>query len=85
MKVIRVIAGEREYYLSSETDLEALKSSALHATRGGGGLVQFVEAGGREVGIIVSAGVPISFEVSEIADDAGEPGVDLAPFHDFDF
>jgi hypothetical protein len=86
MNTIRIIVGDREYFLSSRQDMDAARASAVEAVRAGGGFVDVVDVSGREIGMLVSAGMELRFEVTTVADDAGasEPSPRTIAY-DFDY
>lgn len=70
LRTIRVIAGNREYYLPDTQSLEDVRRAALAAVQAGGGLVDFVDRSARQVSLLVSASLPLAFEVVEREEQA---------------
>ena len=79
MTTIRIIAGEREYHLVSEDRVERPRGAVVAAARTGEDVVTVTASAGREVSLLVSAGLSLTLEIVEVRevseeDDAPDPG-----------
>lgn len=68
------------FFLAQGTDPELLRAEMVEAVRSGGDFVRFTEVGNRAVSVLVSPGVGIIFQESEVADDERDTGDLSAPF-----
>ncbi|SMH48588.1 hypothetical protein SAMN06295885_3072 [Rathayibacter oskolensis] len=84
MRTTVTIEG-RTYGLSQGTDIAALKESTTGAAQSGGGLVEFVVVGNRQVSVVVSPGVPVIFEEVEVDDDDRDNGDLHEPWDDIEY
>ncbi|KZX21959.1 hypothetical protein [Rathayibacter tanaceti] len=75
----------KTYGLSQGTDVDDLKQSATRATQAGGGLIDFVIVGNRQVSVLISSGVPVIFEELEVLDDDRDTGDVHRPWDDIDY
>jgi hypothetical protein len=75
----------KTYGLSQGTDVDELKQSATRATQAGGGLVDFVIVGNRQVSVLISTGVPVIFEEVVVPDDVRDTGDLQQPWDDIDY
>jgi hypothetical protein len=72
MKAIRIIASEREYHLTSEERIENLRGAVVAAVRTGGDVVDFTDSSGREISLLVSAGLPLTIEIIDVGEESEE-------------
>ncbi|MCM6762811.1 hypothetical protein NB037_10325 [Rathayibacter sp. ZW T2_19] len=75
----------KTYGLSQGADVTGLKASTTEASRAGGGMVDFVVVGNRQVSALVSPGVPVIFEDVEVPDDDRDTGDVQEPWDDIDY
>lgn len=69
-----------EYRLAQGRDVDEVKRASVAAVRANGDLVDVVVVGNRLVSILMSPGVPITFESIEVDDDPRDDGDLDSPF-----
>jgi hypothetical protein len=69
MRITRLRIDGQEFYLPPELDLAALQQQLLDAVRGEAAFVTFPSVGHGEVSVLVTAHVPVRFEVEELAEE----------------
>ncbi|QHC68210.1 hypothetical protein GSU68_17620 [Rathayibacter sp. VKM Ac-2759] len=84
MRTTVTIEG-KSYALSQGEDVAALKEASTRAAQAGGGLVEFVVVGNRQVSVLVSPGVPVIFEDVEVPDDDRDTGDVHEPWDDIEY
>ena len=87
MKRITITVSDTPYQLAQGQDVRVIEDAALVAVRAGGDVVKVTLYGNRELAILVSPGVPITFEVSDVPDeprDDGDLGNPFEPFSSLD-
>jgi len=75
----------KTYGLSQGADVAGLKQSTTEASRAGGGMVEFVVVGNRQVSALVSPGVPVIFEDHDVPDDDRDTGDVQEPWDDIEY
>jgi hypothetical protein len=68
------------YFLAGGTDVAALRSGMVEAVRRNGDFIDFTEVGNRAVSVLLSPGVDVILETSEVAEDARDDGDLSAPY-----
>jgi len=63
-----------EYRLAQGRDIDDVKRATVAAVRSGGDLVDIVVVGNRLVSVLVSPGIPITFEGHEVEVDNRDTG-----------
>ncbi|TIH33814.1 hypothetical protein [Subtercola vilae] len=87
MKRIIITVSDTQHPLAQDQDIDTIEALALAAVRGGGDIVKVTLYGNRELSILVSPGVPITFVVSEVPEedrDDGDLDSPFVPGSDFD-
>lgn len=79
MKVIKLRIDGQAFFLPAEVDLAALREQILAAVAGPAAFVSFHPVGYGEVTVLVTAHVPIRFEVEEHADSEVEEWTEHPP------
>ena len=87
MQRITITVSDTPHPLAQDQDIDMIVAASLAAVRGGGDIVRVTLYGNRELAILVSPGVPITFVVADVPDETRDDG-DLehpfAPYSDFD-
>jgi hypothetical protein len=83
MKRITMTVSDTQYPLAQGQDVRVIEDAALVAVRAGGDIVKVTLYGNRELAILVSPGVPITFEVADVADEPRDDGDLGSPFEPF--
>ncbi|MFB2600435.1 hypothetical protein ACEXQE_21800 [Herbiconiux sp. P17] len=86
MQRITITVSDTPHPLAQDQDIAHIEAAALDAVRGGGDIVKVTLYGNRELAILVSPGVPITFEVAEVPDenrDDGDLGSPFEPYSSF--
>ncbi|PZF10002.1 hypothetical protein DEJ25_13590 [Curtobacterium sp. MCPF17_011] len=73
------------YPLAQGQDLHTLETSVVEADRAGADLVKVTLYGNRSLDVVVTPGVPITFEVDDVADEDRDDGDLSSPFDVPDF
>jgi hypothetical protein len=63
-----------DYALAQNQDLEALKTRVLQAIRDGGDLIPVTLVGNTSLEVLVTLGVPLTFQTTEVDDDDRDDG-----------
>jgi hypothetical protein len=80
MKRTTVRIAGAPYLLAQGQDLDDIRQAVVAAARSGADLVRVTVVGNREVEILVTPGVPLTFESEEVPEDAADDGDLDAPF-----
>ena len=78
-----ITVSDTPHPLAQDQDIELIEGAALAAVRGGGGIVRVTLYGNRQLAILVSPGVPITFEMEEVPDEDRDDGDLRNPFEPF--
>jgi hypothetical protein len=73
------------YLLAQGQDVDAIKQHILTALRDGAGIVTTTLVGNRELDILISPGVAITFQTDEVPEDERDDGDLTAPFETPDY
>jgi hypothetical protein len=75
------------YALAQGQHADTIEEAVVTADREGGGVVKVTLYGNRELAVVVTPGVPITFEVERVVEDARDDGDIARPFDvgDFDY
>ncbi|MFB2582774.1 hypothetical protein ACEXQD_16120 [Herbiconiux sp. P15] len=87
MQRITITVSDTPHPLAQDQDIGHIEAAALAAVRGGGDIVKVTLYGNRELAILVSPGVPITFEVAEVEEeprDDGDLDHPFDPYSEFD-
>jgi hypothetical protein len=68
------------YALAQGQNIDAIKRAVVQGVRDGGDLITLTVVGNKELDILVTAGVPVTFESEEIAYDNQDNGDLAAPY-----
>jgi hypothetical protein len=68
------------YALAQGQDIDAVKQAVVQAARAGGDLVTVTVVGNRSLDVLVTAGVPVTFESEDVAQEDLDDGDLTAPF-----
>jgi hypothetical protein len=68
------------YALAQGQEVAAIESAVLEAARSGADVVSVVLYGNRALDVVVTPGVPITFESEDVPGDARDDGDLVAPF-----
>lgn len=83
MQRIIVTVSDTAHPLAHDQSIEVIEAAALAAVRSGGDIVKVTLYGNRELSILVSPGVPITFVVVEVPDEPRDDGDLDSPFEPF--
>jgi hypothetical protein len=83
MQRITITVSDTQHPLAQGQSIDTIEAAALEAVRSGGDIVKVTLYGNRELAILVSPGVPITFEVAEVADESRDDGDLDSPFEPF--
>jgi hypothetical protein len=83
MQRITLTVGDTAHPLAQNQDVGTIQAAALHAVRTGGDIVNVILYGNRQLAILVSPGVPITFEVAEVPDEERDDGDLASPFNPY--
>jgi predicted RNase H-like nuclease len=72
--------GGKSYLLAQGQNVDDVQQAAVDAAKQGAGVVKVTVLGNRELGIVVTPGVPIIFESEIVPDEARDDGNLGAPF-----
>jgi hypothetical protein len=72
--------SDTSHPLAQGQDIEFIEAAALTAVRDGGDIVKVTLYGNRELAILVSPGVPITFVVTEVPEEPRDDGDLESPF-----
>jgi hypothetical protein len=75
-----VTIGTRSYDLAQGHALDELTSAMVGAIQEGGAFVDFVVFGNRRVSVLVTSGLPIVFESTDVEADDRDTGDEEQPF-----
>ncbi|MDF2442162.1 MAG: hypothetical protein JWR01_365 [Subtercola sp.] len=70
----------REFLLAQNTDVSALKAATAAVMASGGGFLDFVVVGNREVSVYLTPGIGVIFESHAVDYDLRDDGDLAAPF-----
>jgi hypothetical protein len=74
MRRITITVSDTQHALAQDQNIEEIQSAALDAVLRGGAIVRVTLYGNRELAIVMSPGVPITFEVAEVANEPRDDG-----------
>ncbi|MCS5718749.1 hypothetical protein N1027_11455 [Herbiconiux sp. CPCC 205763] len=74
MQRITITVSDTPHPLAQDQNIDRIEAAALEAVRGGGDIVKVTLYGNRELAILVSPGVPITFEVAEVPEESRDDG-----------
>jgi len=80
---IIVTVSDTSHSLAHDQNIEVIEAAALAALRRGGDVVKVTLHGNRELSILVSPGVPITFVLAEVPDETRDNGDLRSPFEPF--
>ena len=83
MKRITITVSDTQYPLAQGQDVAVIEAAALEAVRAGGDLVRVTLYGNRELAILVSPGVAVTFEIADVPDEPRDDGDLSSPFEPF--
>jgi hypothetical protein len=83
MQRITITVSDTQHPLAQGQIIEDIETAALQAIRGGGDIVKVTLYGNRELAILVSPGVPITFEVAEVPEEDRDNGDLSNPFEPY--
>lgn len=83
MQRITITVSDTPHPLAQNQDITLIQAAALDAVRAGGNIVPVTLYGNRELAILISPGVPITFEVAEVPDEARDDGDLQSPFEPY--
>ncbi|MCS5714919.1 hypothetical protein NVV95_10180 [Herbiconiux sp. CPCC 205716] len=83
MERITITVSDTPHPLAQGQEVQAIQDAALRAVREGGDIVTVTLYGNRELAILVSPGVPITFEVADVPDERRDDGDLDSPFEPF--
>jgi hypothetical protein len=83
MKRITITVSDTQHPLAQGQEVDTIEAAALKAVRAGGDIVRVTLYGNRELAILVSPGVPITFEVADVPDEPRDDGDLNSPFEPF--
>jgi hypothetical protein len=69
-----------DYLLAQGQDVNAIKEQILTALRDGAGIITTTLVGNRELDILISPGVAITFQTEEVPEDDRDDGDLASPF-----
>lgn len=72
MRRTEMVIRDDRYVIDAATDLEVVKASVLAAVRDSGGYVTFTTPPAREVTVLITPSVPVTFESRIVPDESGE-------------
>jgi hypothetical protein len=75
------------YALAQGQEIDTIEASVVQAARDGADLVTVTLYGNRALDVVVTPGVPITFETAEVPDEARDDGDLTVPFEvpEFDY
>lgn len=82
MKVIKLRVDGQEFYLPPEVDVDALQQQILDAAAGAPAFIRFRPHGHGDVAVLVTAHIPVRFEVEEHTESQVESWSDSPPVID---
>ena len=83
MHRITITVSDTPHPLAQDQDIESIETAALAAVRGGGDIVRVTLYGNRELAILVSPGVPITFMVADVPEEPRDDGDLEHPFEPY--
>jgi hypothetical protein len=84
MRRVTMQIDRKTYALAQGQDTDAIEQKVVEAARDGADMVTVTLVGNRELDILVSPGVPITFESEDVAEDDRDDGDLAAPFDSLD-
>lgn len=79
-----VSINDRAFALAQGSDIDRIKADLLEAVQAGGQFVDVVIVGNRALSILVTAGIPIVFEVETVPADDRDTGDTEHPYDAID-
>jgi hypothetical protein len=83
MQRITITVSDTPHALAQDQSIDEIERRALEAVRNGGDIVKVTLYGNRELAILISPGVPITFEVAEVAEEPRDDGDLDSPFEPY--
>jgi hypothetical protein len=83
MQRITITVSDTPHPLAQDQSIDVIEAAALDAVRRGGDIVRVTLYGNRQLAILVSPGVPITFEVAEVPDEDRDDGDLDSPFEPY--
>jgi hypothetical protein len=80
---ITITVSDTPHPLAQDQDITVIQTAALDAVRAGGNIVTVTLYGNRELAILISPGVPITFEVADVPDEERDDGDLDSPFEPY--
>jgi hypothetical protein len=86
---ITMNVGDTTYYLAQGQDIATIEAAIVAADREGGEVVEVTLYGNRNLDVVATPGVAITFEIEEVADEDRDDGdlespFDIPDYYDFD-
>ncbi|GAA4198165.1 hypothetical protein GCM10022219_27210 [Microbacterium oryzae] len=83
MQRITLTVNDTSHPLAQGQDIETIQAAAVEALHKGGEVITVTLYGNRELAILVSPGVPLTFEVEEVPDEPRDDGDLTKPFEPY--
>jgi hypothetical protein len=83
MQRITLTVNDTSHPLAQGQDIETIQAAAVAALHKGGEVITVTLYGNRELAILVSPGVPLTFEVEEVPDEPRDDGDLSKPFEPY--
>jgi hypothetical protein len=83
MQRITLTVNDTSHPLAQGQDIENIQAAAIEALRKGGEAITVTLYGNRELTILVSPGVPLTFEMEEVPDEPRDDGDLTKPFEPY--
>ncbi|WP_159085041.1 hypothetical protein [Planctomonas deserti] len=80
MERITMHVDGASHLLAQGQDPESIKGAVVQAARDGADMVRVTVVGNRELDVLVTPGIPITFESETVADDPRDDGDLRSPF-----
>jgi hypothetical protein len=80
MRRITMQINSLDYLLAQGQDVDAIQQHILTALRHGAGIITTTLVGNRELDILISPGVAITFQTEEVPEDDRDDGDLTSPF-----
>jgi hypothetical protein len=80
MQRITITVSDTPHALAQGQSIDDIERRALEAVRAGGDIVRVTLYGNRELAVLVSPGVPITFEVQDVPEELRDDGDLDSPF-----
>jgi hypothetical protein len=83
MQRITITVSDTPHPLAQGQAIDVIEAAALAAVRSGGDVVRVTLYGNRQLAILVSPGVPITFEVADVPEEPRDDGDLENPFEPY--